>query len=113
MNKKDYGWYLALAALLVSLLVAVVYGQQADHSGKKEFVFKGTVEKVDASAKSISVKNENIPGWMNSMSMSYTVDKPEVLKNVKPGDQVTAKVFEGDFKVLYDLKVVPPKKEGK
>jgi Cu/Ag efflux protein CusF len=110
MNKKQYGWYVALAALLLFLLAAVAYGQQGDHSGKKEFAFKGTVEKVDASAKSISVKNENIPGWMNSMSMSYTVDKPEVLKNVKPGDQVTAKVYEGAFKVLYDLKVVPPKK---
>jgi hypothetical protein len=40
--------------------------------------------------------------------MSYTVDNPEVLKTVKPGDQVTAKVYEGDFKTLYDLKVAPP-----
>ena len=109
MNKKDYGWYVLLALLLLSLLAFTAYGQ-ADKSGKKEFAFKGTVEKVDAAAKSISVKNENIPGWMSSMSMSYTVDKPEVLKTVKPGDQVTAKVYEGDFKVLYDLKVVPPKK---
>jgi hypothetical protein len=31
-----------------------------------------------------------------------------VLKTVKPGDRVTAKVYEGDFKVLYDVKVVPP-----
>jgi Cu/Ag efflux protein CusF len=113
MDKKQYGWYVALAALLIFLLAVVVYGGQADHSGKKEFAFKGTVEKVDPAAKSITVKNENVPGWMNSMSMSYTVDKPEALKNVKPGDQVTAKVYEGDFKVLYDLKVAPPKKEGK
>ena len=110
MNKKNYGWYVALAALLLFLLTAVAYGQQADKSGKKEFAFKGTVEKVDPAAKSILVKNENIPGWMGSMTMPYTVDKPEVLKTVKPGDQVTAKVYEGDFKVLYDLKVVPPKK---
>ena len=109
MNKKHYGWYVLLALLLLSLLVFTAYGQQ----GKKEFAFKGTVEKVDANAKSITVKNENIPGWMSSMSMSYTVDKPEALKNVKAGDQITAKVYEGDFKVLYDLKVAPAKKEGK
>jgi Cu/Ag efflux protein CusF len=109
MNKKHCGWYVLLALLLLSLMVFTAYGQQ----GKKEFAFKGTVEKVDANTKSITVKNENIPGWMNSMSMPYTVDKPEVLKNVKAGDQITAKVYEGDFKVLYDLKVAPPKKEGK
>ncbi len=40
--------------------------------------------------------------------MTYKVDNPEVLKTVKPGDRVTAKVYEGDFKVLYELRVVPP-----
>jgi protein SCO1 len=110
MNKKRYALYVALAATILSLFVSAAYGRQGDKSGKKEFVFKGKVDKVDPNAKSISVNNESIPGWMNSMTMTYTVDKPEVLKNVKPGDQITAKVYEGDFKVLYDLKVVPPKK---
>jgi len=27
---------------------------------------------------------------------------------VKPGDQITAKVYEGDFKTLYGLQVVAP-----
>jgi len=39
---------------------------------------------------------------------TYRVNHPEVLRNVVPGDRVRATVFEGDFKVLYDLKVVPP-----
>jgi hypothetical protein len=54
------------------------------------------------------VTNENIPGWLNYKKMTYKVDNPEVLKTVKPGDRVTAKVYEGDFKVLYELTVVPP-----
>jgi len=40
--------------------------------------------------------------------MPYTVDKPDVLKNLKAGDQITAKVYDGDFRTLYDVKVVPP-----
>jgi Cu/Ag efflux protein CusF len=108
MKNQKFGRSIVLAATILCLFVAAAYGQQADKKGKKEFQFKGKVEKVDPNAKTVLVNNENIPGWMSSMSMSYTVDNPEVLKTVKPGDQVTAKVYEGDFKTLYDLKVAPP-----
>jgi len=30
------------------------------------------------------------------------------VKNIKAGDQIMAKVYEGDFKTLYEVKVVPP-----
>jgi len=44
-----------------------------------------------------------------AMTMSYAVDKEDVLKKVKAGDQITAKVYDGDFKTLHDVQVVPPK----
>jgi Cu/Ag efflux protein CusF len=47
------------------------------------------------------------------MTMNYTVDKPDVLKAIKPGDQITAKVYDGDYKTLYEVKVVPPAGEKK
>jgi len=115
MNKKQCRRCVVLFATILCL-TAVAYGQRHatykqetwNKIEKKEFVFKGIVEKVDANARWVTVTNENIPGWQNYKTMTYKVDNQEVLKTVKPGDRVTAKVYEGDFKVLYELRVVPP-----
>jgi Cu/Ag efflux protein CusF len=113
MNRRKSVRFFVLAATMLCLLLPAAYGQQSGKAGKKEYVFRGKVEKVDANAKSVAVNNEAIPGWMNSMTMAYSVDKPDVLKTLKPGDQITAKVYEGDFKTLYEVKVVPPASEKK
>jgi len=46
---------------------------------------------------------------MPAMTMSYKADKADVLKTLKAGDQITAKVYEGDFMTLYDIKIAPAK----
>jgi Cu/Ag efflux protein CusF len=108
MNKLHQGRFIVLVAMMICLPAMLAYGQQDGKVAKKEFTFHGKVEKVDATAKTLAVNNEAIPGWMSSMTMTYTVDKPDVLKNIKAGDQISAKVYDGDFKTLYDVKVVPP-----
>src|SRR5881296_3373984 len=105
--------FIFVVATMLCLLWPLAYGQQSGKSGKKEFAFRGKVEKVDATAKTLTVNNENIPGWMSSMTMNYAVDKEDVLKRLKAGDQITAKVYEGDFKTLYEVQVVPPSTDKK
>jgi len=92
-------------ALGVLMLLPAVHAQR----GKKEYAFRGKVEKVDTKAKTLSVNGEDVPGWMMGMTMTYSVDKPDVINTVKAGDQITAKVYDGDFKTLYEVQVVPPK----
>jgi Cu/Ag efflux protein CusF len=111
--KRQWLRFSVLAATMLCLLLPLAYSQQGGKAGKKEFTFHGKVEKVDANARTLAVNNEAIPGWMNSMTMTYTVDKPDVLKTLKAGDQITAKVYDGDFKTLYEVKVVPPASEKK
>ena len=90
--------------------VATVGAQQSD--SKKEHEFKGKVEKVDAKAKTVTVAGEAVPGWMGAMTMTFAVDKDAVLATLKSGDQINAKVHDGDFQKLYNVKVVPPKAEA-
>lgn len=73
---------------------------------KKEHVFRGKVEKVDPQAKTLTVDGENVEGWMSAMTMTYSADKPDVYDTVKAGDQITAKVYDGDFGTLHDVQVV-------
>jgi Cu/Ag efflux protein CusF len=97
-----------MGALLCALLISTAMHAQA---GKGEHPFKGVVQKVDEKAKSMTVDGENVPGWMTAMTMVYSPDKDNILKTVKPGDQITATVKDGDFKTLYNVKVVEkPKK---
>jgi Cu/Ag efflux protein CusF len=105
---RRYLLVLAAGVLCVGIAAPPASAQQ---KGKKEYAFKGKVEKVDQDAKKLTVANEDIPGWMMAMTMAYGVDKESVLKEVKAGDQITATVYEGDVKTLYNVKVVPPEKK--
>jgi formylmethanofuran dehydrogenase subunit C len=54
----------------------------------------------------LMVNGENVEGWMSAMTMQYSADKPDVYDKVKVGDQITAKVYDGDFATLHDVQVV-------
>jgi Cu/Ag efflux protein CusF len=101
-----------IAIVLAVMLAVCVSSMHAQQSGKKEHAFRGKVEKVDTKAKTLTVNGENVEGWMGAMTMSYAVDKADVIDKIKVGDQITAKVYDGDFKVLHDVQVVPPKNKN-
>jgi Cu/Ag efflux protein CusF len=98
-------------AALCAVALSIAVGAQTPPAGKKDHAFKGKIERVDAKTKMVTVNNENIPGWMMSMTMTYKVDKEGVLKDLKAGDQITATVYDGDFQTLYNIKVAPPAKK--
>ena len=92
----------ACIRLSIVLLLAGLSGLFGQTKAK-EHVFHGKVESVDAKAGTVTVDGENVEGWMAAMTMSYKVDKPDVLKKLKPGDQITAKVYDGDFMTLHSV----------
>ncbi len=108
---------IVVVAFMLCLVTSACYAEQAKQqpakAAKKEFTFRGKVEKVDSAAKTFTVNGEKVEGWMDKMTMVYVPDKEDVLKRVKAGDQITAKVYEGDFRTLHEVQVVAATPEVK
>ena len=49
---------------------------------------EGVVEKVVVPDRRVVVAHEDIPGFMDAMTMSFEVNKPSLLHNLKPGDRI-------------------------
>jgi Cu/Ag efflux protein CusF len=94
-----------IKVLAVALAVAAVCPGQA----KKPLTFHGKVEAVNAADNSMTVNGEKVDGWMGAMTMSYKVDDPAILKQVKAGDDITATVYQGDTTTLHKVKVASAK----
>ncbi|MDE3198753.1 MAG: TolC family protein, partial [Acidobacteriota bacterium] len=84
------------ARIVSALLAAALAGSVMAQQTPKKYVLQGTVVSVDAAGKRLSVHNDPVPGWMGEMTMGYAVDNPSVLSRLRPGDRITATVYEGD-----------------
>jgi Cu/Ag efflux protein CusF len=97
--------------VLGCLFLATGFAQDTAKDNKaKPLTFHGKVEAV--TDKGLTVNGEKVEGWMGAMTMTYPVDKPDVLKKVKVGDQITATVYSGDM-TLHNVEVMPFDKSGK
>ena len=95
---------------LLSAAFMLVAGAVAQQAKGKSHTLEGKVEAVQATM--LTVNHGKVEGYMDAMTMPYKVDKPDLLKNVKVGDQIKATVYDGDY-TLYDIQVVPKQSKGK
>ena len=98
---------LAVIWAVAALLGINAIAQQAKG---KSHTLAGKVEGVQADR--LTVNHGKVEGYMDAMTMPYKVDKADILKQVKVGDQITATVYDGDY-TLYDIHVVPPQDKSK
>lgn len=102
--------------LAVAVSAAMVLGawlatatEAGAQTNRREYRFSGTIESVDPAGRTVAVANDDIPGWMAPMTMTYRVDSPEVLTRLKKGDRITATVYEGNVTTLFKVQLAAAK----
>ena len=65
----------------------------ASAAHERVFQVKGVVMEVKPDAKSVTIKHEEIPGYMPAMTMPFAVKDPNVLAGVQPGDEVSFRMI--------------------
>lgn len=84
------GLLVTLGVALASLLTVATWA--ADEVG---YAAHGTVKGVDASAGTVTIDHEDIPGLMMGMTMTFSVSDPRLLRGVAAGQLI-------DFRVRKD-----------
>lgn len=67
-----------------------------NRSSEKRYAFKGKVVTVDSQNGTADIDNEPIPGYMESMVMSYKIKPATKLNELKPGDSISGEVVVQD-----------------
>ena len=87
-------------ALAVSLAAALGCGRseapKAAAPAEKPYPIKGVVVSLDPAASKVIVRHEEIRGYMDAMTMPFNVGEPKMLAELKPGDEIEAKLVVGE-----------------
>jgi protein SCO1 len=89
---------LAARAAAVALVLAVGCGRPGapKPAAEKPYPLKGVVVSVDPAAGQVIVRHDDIPGYMDAMTMPFKVAEATMLSELRPGDQIEAKLVVGE-----------------
>ena len=103
---RQIGTFSALLfAFAIVLAACSKPAQQAKH-----FHLKGKIILIDAANNSLLIDHEAIPGFMDAMTMPYSVRSAEELAGPRPGDEITADVVLPEGGSAYLENIVVTKK---
>lgn len=79
-----------------------VSGNSKAASSSKVYPLRGVVVSVDAATGQVTLTNENIPGFMEPMTMPYTLANPMEASELHLGDKIRAQLTVGDTSATID-----------
>jgi Cu/Ag efflux protein CusF len=94
----------AMAALAMATCAAD--GQEAT-SGV--FAGHGVVEAVQAGTGVLTIKHDDIQGFMPAMEMMYKVKSPGLSKDLRPGDVIDFKIDASNYTIVEVKRITPAK----
>ena len=90
---------------LVILLLAFGFTACSHQPTAKRYELQGRVVAVDSGTHQLTIAHQDIPGFMEAMTMPYTVSAKDawVFKSIAPGDQIHATLVLGKLAELQDI----------
>ena len=98
-------WLLAAMTALAAPM-CVASGQEAT-SGV--FAGHGVVEAVQTRTGVLTIKHDDIKGFMPAMEMMYKVKSPELSRDLRPGDVIDFKIDASNYSIVEVKRLAPVK----
>ena len=76
------------------------------NSGVKQYHVRGVVVSTDATKGEVMLDTEAIPGFMEAMTMPYSLRNPGIISELHPGDTITATLYASNDSDTLDQIVV-------
>ena len=98
--------------ILISVLItftflagACSWGDQPPQN-EKRYPIKGVVVAVNQQERTATIKHEDIPGYMQGMTMDFKIKNAADLQTMKPGDQITGTLVIDDISSWIEVTAV-------
>ena len=86
-------WIFLAALILAGAFFASSCHRSAVPAAKR-YPFTGRVVSIDPQEQVAVIDGDIIPGFMDAMAMSYKVKPPEILRQLSPGDSISAELVD-------------------
>ncbi|MDI1482504.1 copper-binding protein [Polyangium sp. y55x31] len=100
---------LTIAAVLLAAAPACSRSQEPSGGGavptaapSATYSTRGKVRAIGEKKDNITIAHEDIPGYMKAMTMMFEVAKPELLRDVKVGDDVSFTFSDRDGRLFVE-----------
>jgi protein SCO1/2 len=79
--------------LVIVSLMAVLAVVSCTSEKRTTYQVKGVIKEISADRKQAQIAHENIPGYMEAMTMMFDVKDPKELEGLQPNDQVSFRMI--------------------
>ena len=96
-------------ALAMTALGMATYAAGGQEATSGVFAGHGRVEAVQVKTGVLTIKHDDIKGFMPAMEMMYKVKSPELSRDLRPGDVIDFKIDASNYTIVEVKRDAPAK----